>query len=312
MKVWSLFDWKSWWQLALKKIKIKVDKYLASEIDKNAIKVTKKNFPNTIHMWDITQIDIEKYKWIDLLLWWSPCQWFSRAWKWLNFEDKRSKLFFEYVKILKTLKPKYFLLENVVMKKEWEDIISEHLFWIQPVKINSSYFSAQKRERLYWFWVLQDDWTYKTINLPSIEDKNILLKDILQKESEIDNISYIKDNWIILEKKEWYLLIKNATKKWYLEAYPWDCVDYSFPNSTTRRWRVKKWKSWTLVTAQNQSVVTNDLRLRKLTPIECERLQNLPDNYTSCVSDTERFRIIWNWWTIDVIAFILENLIKKY
>lgn len=141
MKILSLFDWMSCWQIAINQLWIRNYKYFASEIDKYAIKVTKENYPNTIHIWDIKNVWFRKYlnynNWIDiwrceinnidLLLWWSPCQWFSFAWKQLNFEDPRSALFFEYVRILKEVKPKYFLLENVKMKKEYQDVITKCL-----------------------------------------------------------------------------------------------------------------------------------------------------------------------------------------
>ena len=121
MKILSLFDWMSCWQIALNKLWITDYIYFASEIDKFAISVTQSNYPNTIQLWDITKLEPTEWWFFDLLIWWSPCQWFSFAGKQLNFEDPRSKLFFEYVRILKEEKPKYFMLENVRMKKEYQD-----------------------------------------------------------------------------------------------------------------------------------------------------------------------------------------------
>ena len=119
MKVLSLFDWIACWYEALKKAWIQIDAYYASEIDKYAIHIAKKNHEDIIEIWDVTQIKWSDYQDIDLIIWWSPCQWFSLAWKQLAFDDPRSKLFFEFVRLVKEIQPKYFLLENVKMKKEY-------------------------------------------------------------------------------------------------------------------------------------------------------------------------------------------------
>jgi len=176
MKVLSLFDGMSCGQIALERVGIQVEKYYASEIDKYAIKVTKKNHPKTIQLGDVTkwrEWDIEQP---DIIIGGSPCQGFSFAGKQLNFEDPRSRLFFEFVDILKHYKPKYFLLENVKMKKEFQDVISEYL-GVQPIEINSALVSAQNRKRLYW------------TNIPDVsvpDDKGILLKDIVHENTESD------------------------------------------------------------------------------------------------------------------------------
>ena len=149
MNVLSLFDGMSCGRIALERAGIKVDKYYASEIDKYAITITKKNFPNTIHIGDVTKIKAEDLEPIDLLMGGSPCQGFSFAGRQLNFDDPRSALFFEFVRLLKECKPKYFLLENVRMKKEYQDVITEHL-GVEPIMINSALVSAQNRKRLYW------------------------------------------------------------------------------------------------------------------------------------------------------------------
>ena len=128
MKVLSLFDWIACWYEALLRAWIKVDAYYASEIDKYAIQIAQKNHPDIIEIWDVCNVKWEDYKDIDLLIWGSPCQWFSKAGKLWNFEDPRSKLFYEYVRIVREAKPKYFLLENVAMKKEWQDIISAGVY----------------------------------------------------------------------------------------------------------------------------------------------------------------------------------------
>jgi len=149
MNVLSLFDGMSCGQIALQKMGVKVDNYYASEIDKYAITVAKKNFPDMNHIGDVTEVRAEDLPKIDLLMGGSPCQGFSFAGKQLNFDDPRSALFFEFVRLLRDCKPKYFLLENVRMKKEYQDVISEHL-GVEPVKINSALVSAQNRVRLYW------------------------------------------------------------------------------------------------------------------------------------------------------------------
>lgn len=166
MNVLSIFDGMSCGRIALERAGIKVDNYYASEIDKYAIQIAKKNYPDIIHIGDVTKVKANDLPKIDLLIGGSPCQGFSFAGKQLNFEDERSKLFFEFVRLLEECKPKYFLLENVKMKKEYQDIISSYL-GVEPIKINSSLVSAQNRERLYW------------TNIPNIrqpEDKGIFIK----------------------------------------------------------------------------------------------------------------------------------------
>ena len=177
MKVLSLFDGMSCGQIALNRLGIEYDTYYASEIDKWAIQVAKANYPNMIHIGDVTKIQASDFgdEEIDLIMAGSPCQGFSFAGKQLNFEDPRSKLFFEFVRLVKELKPKYFLLENVNMKKEYKDIITEHM-GVEPIDINSSLLSGQNRRRLYW------------TNIPNItmpEDKGISIKDILLSSDEV-------------------------------------------------------------------------------------------------------------------------------
>lgn len=335
MKILSLFDGISCWYVALQRAWIPIDKYYASEIDKYAIQISKKNHPDIIHIGDVCNVNWADYKGIDLLIWWSPCQWFSVAGKRLNFDDPRSKLFFEYVRILKECQPRYFLLENVIMKKEWQDIISSAL-WVQPICINSSLVSAQNRKRLY------------RTNIPGVsmpKDKWIILKDILEDNVD-EKYYYSEERWnnLILnphnhdflkrlENVEWKcntlttvswwnqerkiasylvnsegggtLLIKQATKQWYIVAHEWDGISLAYPNSNTRRGRVIHQKSATLTASGDEWVFINQI-IRKLTPIEYERLQTLPDNYTAGISDSQRYKTLWNWWTVDVIAHIFS------
>ena len=151
MRVLSLFDGMACGYEALLRAWIKVDKYYASEIDKYAIQIAMKNHPDIIQVGDVTKLKGEDFKDVDMIIGGSPCQGFSMAWKMLNFEDPRSKLFFEFVRLVKEIKPKYFLLENVKMKKEFQDVISEYM-WVQPIEINSALVSeigrASCRERV--------------------------------------------------------------------------------------------------------------------------------------------------------------------
>jgi DNA (cytosine-5)-methyltransferase 3A len=167
MNVLSLFDGMSCGQIALNKISVKYDNYYASEIDKHAISVTQDNYPETKQLGDVTNIRGKDLPKIDLLIGGSPCQGFSYAGKQLNFEDPRSKLFFEYVRILKETKPKYFLLENVRMKKEWQDIITKEL-GVEPIEINSALVSAQNRVRYYWTNIPVDELKDRKIKLTQI------------------------------------------------------------------------------------------------------------------------------------------------
>jgi DNA-cytosine methyltransferase len=203
MIVLSLFDGMSCRAIALKELSIPVKKYYASEVDKHAIKQTQLNFPDTIQLGDVTKVKASDIGHIDLVIGGSPCQGFSFAGKQLNFDDPRSKLFFEFVRILneaKKINPDVkFLLENVNMKKEYLRVISEYL-GVFPVRLNSNLVSAQNRDRWYWtnirtkkvglFEELYSD-------IPEPEDRDILLKDILQDESEVDEKYYLNSNQIL-------------------------------------------------------------------------------------------------------------------
>ena len=194
----SLFDGMSGAQIALNKAGIKYNNYYASEIDKYARADTQFRFPDTIQLGDISKINVSDLPKIDLLIGGSPCQGFSFAGKQLNFEDSRSKLFFEYVKVLEEAKPKWFLFENVVMKKEYQTIISEHL-GVKPVMVNSALVSAQSRKRLYW--------TNIPFEMP--EDKGIILDNILiDAESERMKSYCIDAN---------YFKTSNSNPNWYLK-----------------------------------------------------------------------------------------------
>lgn len=308
LNILSLFDGISCGRVALERAGIPIDTYYASEIDKYAIQITQKNYPDTIQLGDVRNININKLNHISLLIGGSPCQGFSKAGKQLNFNDPRSKLFFEYAKILEKLNPKYFLLENVKMKKEYEDIITGYL-GVKPITINSDLVSAQHRERLYW------------TNIPGIEqpeDKGILLENILEN-GEVDKdksyclvANYFKGTnaktYFCKSKRQIVWQIPEATIKGYVEVSNGDCIDLTFIKSKTRRGRLMIEKSNCLTASTyNYCKVTNNW-FRLLTPIKCERLQTLPDNYTEGVSNTQRYKTIGNGWTVDVIAHILSKI----
>tara|TARA_R110000744_G_scaffold379260_1_gene496876 strand:- start:658 stop:1542 length:885 start_codon:yes stop_codon:yes gene_type:complete len=294
MNILSLFDGMSCGQIALDKLGIKVDNYFASEVDSYAIKVTQKNYPKTIQLGSILDVSGVDLPSIDLLYGGSPCQSFSRQGNNTGFDGK-SGLFWEFIRVLKEVKPKFFLLENVVMKKEWEDIISSEL-GVKPIKINSSLVSAQKRNRLYW------------TNIPGVcqpLDRGVNVSDIIDISRSRPKY---EDKGIILGETNKGLMIKNATAKGYLESNNFDGVSLAFPNSTTRRGRVSVGKTSTLDTSCNHGFTYNK-SIYHFNIIELERLQTVPDNYTDSVSDSQRKRMLGNGWTVDVIAHIFGNLI---
>ena len=293
MNVLSLFDGMSCGQIALRNLGFKVDNYFASEIDKYAIQVTQKNYPNTIQIGSVTDVKGADLPKIDLLYGGSPCQSFSRSGDGSGFDGK-SKLFWEFVRLLKETNPKYFLLENVVMKKEWQDIITEAL-GVSPIQICSSKFSAQKRQRLYWTNIEIDT---------NIIDKDIKLTDIVKGSREV-----IYDSPLVLDSYEdGSLKIKNATKKGFLIANNGDSVNLEVPNSKTRRGRVGIGKTNTLNTSCNYAMVKSG-ELVKLDITDFELLQTLPKNYTQGVSDSQRKKMIGNGWTVNVIEHIFKGLL---
>ncbi len=367
MKILSLFDGISCARVALDKAGIPVEVYYASEIDKYAEQVSHKNYPEIIRVGDIKTIrerfDINEHfgGGIDLLIGGSPCQDLSIAKKnRKGLDGERSGLFWDYVRILNDIKPKYFILENVAsMPKEAKELITKTL-GVEPIMIDAALVSAQRRKRLFW--------TNIPVELP--EDRNIFLRDIL--EEDVDEKYYISDATLqtILEKMsqgkpiaqafrihdiegksvtlssggggtgaktglyvihpngseqlksntirtsgrgskfgdkhnlDQILVVPEATKKGYAIAHDGDSVDLSFPTSTTRRGRVGN-KVKNLMTSQNINVFTGG-RVRKLTPLECDRLQSLPDNYTNGISDSQRYKCLGNAFNADVIAHILR------
>ena len=327
MKVLSLFDGIACGYEALKRAWIPFTHYYASEIDKHAITVATTNHPDIIEMGDVNDRQTWPLDWIDLIFGGSPCQWFSMAGKMLNFNDPRSALFFKFVDIVKYYKPKYFLLENVKMKKDFINIINEQLWGITPTLIDSALVSAQSRKRLYWFGKLQPDGTYAKVEIPQPEDKGVTLKDILQE--VVDEKYILTEKQVNMIANWWGFEDPIATMKWPDDKM-WTLTTHCGKMSNwikLIRWRPEmpyepghrrlKYKTYTekcptltttCASGDQKNVILNGDVIRKLTPIECERLQTLPDNYTEGISDTKRYFALGNWRTVDVIAHIFSLL----
>lgn len=375
INVLSLFDGMSCGQIALDRLGIKVNNYYASEIDKYAVQVTQANYPNTIQLGDVRNINSKDLPKIDLLMGGSPCQDLSFAnTKGKGLEGERSNLFFEYVRLLDEVKPKFFLLENVRMKKENLEKITE-ILGVPPILINSSLVSAQSRQRYYW------------TNIPNIQqpqDRNIVLRDILETETDERPVKDTKRNQRHYKKEDEKSLCMTATmykgagnngmtlvpikpkqvgiatdikghdilRRVYsqdgksptlnsmgggnrepkvavsskrheiIEKNLGDRItdDTLIIGSSQKNAYLGKDKSSSLTEAMGKGgghvpmvrgkdsvAVNEDLTWRKLTPLECERLQTVPDNYTNHVSNTRRYAMLGNGWTVEVIKHILSN-----
>lgn len=384
MNVLSLFDGISCGMVALERAGIKIDKYYASEVDKYAIKVSEKNYPNIIRVGDVAKWREWDIDWssIGFLIGGSPCQGFSFAGKQLNFDDPRSKLFFVYAEILehiKSINPSViFLLENVRMKKEYQDVISGYL-GVDPIMIDSNLVSAQNRKRFYW------------TNIPDVaqpKDKGIMLKDITHEITDIDSIiseswvKWFKDNaefqlnkkysslnpdkaitmtarqyssWngnFVMESLAEYIVpfdktlqildkevekgkvgyfrqdsqanrvyyIHNKTVTLCGEAgggaakmgqYLFGCITPDRVNKRQNGQRFSEGNKFYTLTAQDKHGILIEGYIRKLTPIECERLQTLEDRYTDGISNAQRYKCLGNGWTVDVISHILSFINKE-
>lgn len=284
MKVLSLFDGISCGRVALERAGIPVEEYHAYEIEPNAVKISKKNFPQIQHHGDVTTADFTKYRGIDLLIGGSPCQSLSIVRSQTREHlDGKSKLFFEFVRALKEAQPRYFLFENVAsMNEESKRTISEYL-GCEPIYIDSADFSAQQRPRLYWTNIYTG-----TSYTPS----TAVLRDIMETDVDekyfynypLTNIDLTKQVCAIMQHKN---------------------------NEMHKRVFNPDFKCHTLTAVcggnQQKKVYVNG-RARKLTPLEYERLQTLPDNYTAGVSGGARYKAIGNGWTVDVIAHILKGV----
>jgi DNA (cytosine-5)-methyltransferase 3A len=355
MRVLSLFDGMSCGQQALERAGFIVDKYFASEIDKHAIKVTMANYPNTIQLGSVIDVDGYKLGKIDILLGGSPCQSFSFAGKrkgmatktdveiltleqYLQYKkdgyefEGQSYLFWEYMRLLNEVKPTYFLLENVVMGEKWERVLSKAI-GVKPICINSALVSAQNRNRLYWTNIGLEPaglFGYLESTIKQPKDKGVLLGHILQK--DVDVKYYLSDKMLKwLEKRVIKPSDINGKSKCFtagghsggLHSQMDLIVHNTMPRSSTTGkggsgpLSRNDGKTYCLDTGNTNAVEVlrkgvrkNKLKIRRLTPIECERLQTVKDNYTNHVSDTQRYKMLGNGWTIDVITHIL-NYIKK-
>ena len=309
LTVLSLFDGISCGQIALARAGITVKQYFASEIDKHAIKVTQSRHPDTIQLGDILDLDVSILPEIELLIGGSPCQSFSVAGDGTGFDGK-SKLFWEFVRILKELKPKYFLLENVKMKSSWRDIITETV-GVEPIEINSALVSGQHRRRYYW------------TNIPGNtqpKDQEISLSDVLEVISDNEDVTY-GDR----------LAPNGKTVRVEATDFPYTFYEARTDEGKAERRRLRKLlgrdttprgakykiylplrtgKSNCIVATPSQLdwVVDNEGRYRKLTVTELERLQTLPIGYTEGISPTQRRKAIGNGWTVDVIAHIFLGI----
>jgi DNA-cytosine methyltransferase len=310
VRVLSLFDGMSCGRIALDRAGISVKSYEASEIDKYAIQISEKNYTDIIRLGDVRNVCVKKP--VDLILAGSPCQGFSFAGKQLNFEDERSKLFFEFVRVLRearALNPKVkFLLENVRMKQEYQDVISEYL-GVKSVMINSSLVSAQNRKRLYW------------ANFPITQprDKGIMLKDIIEGGLVDREKSYCLDASYYKGSQNGKLYLTKGRRQIVLTES--ETVLHNLYGGFKEQFpRVFNDKAPTIRTSAGDGHIPavflqayyNEkgiiLKNRLLTPIECERLQTVLDNYTEGVSNTQRYKMLGNGWTVDVITHILKGL----
>jgi len=391
--VLSLFDGMSCGQLALQKAGIKVKQYYAAEIDKYAIQVTMANFPDTIQLGDVTKVFAKDLPKIDLIIGGSPCQGFSFAGKQLAFDDPRSKLFFEFVRLKNECNPTYFMLENVKMKKEFELIISKYM-GVAPIEINSALLSAQNRVRLYWTNIANEPYGLfgdMVCTIPQPKDKGVLLRDIL--ESNVADKYYLTDKAIdrlnkaqligikakVDPEKSGTITIKNQSGQLAIDNSTTLIVASRGRNPENPKSResgleteqhleprfdgktncITSVQKDNLVMQLNPSTESGGVQpyqqnrvydidgispalmaqmscgthailekspclhgfehgtngqlnkqlakgglIRRLTETECERLQTVPDGYTGIVSSTQRYRMLGNGWTVDVIAYI--------
>lgn len=338
INVLSCFDGISAGQVALERAGIPVRNYYSFEIDKYAIQVTQSHYPNTIQLGDIQ----EWKKWRnkipvpDLIIGGSPCQGFSNAGRGLNFDDPRSKLFFVFVDIIKYYKKKnpslLFLLENVRMKKEWQNVITEYM-GVEPVRINSALLSAQNRVRLYWT-------NFGEIEQP--EDRCLYLKDVIvdgevnREKSYTIDANYFKGgnprskfedgkrqlvfehqsqkramvkirSLYLTDKEKVEMSIKKGAKTF---ASGKSEGNIQFPQTLDRK-SLCLLANGTIGSCRTTNVIDDGYGWRKLTPVECERLQTFEDNWTQGISDTQRYKCLGNSWTVDVIVHLLGYFKKN-
>ena len=287
MKVLSLFDGISCGRVALERAGIKVEKYIDYEIDENAIKISKKNYPDIIHRGDVFNANFEDYKCFDLLIGGSPCTYWSNCrakgtGREITPDGEGGKLFMQFVRALKESKPKYFLYENNnSMSKNIKAFITREI-GVEPIMINSELVSGQVRRRLYW------------TNIPNVtqpQEKGICLIDCLDR--------YVDDKYYLSEKMIAYAM-SSGTKNFYVK--PEINLKKARPLTTAPN---KRAGTTTYVTDNFVNGGSKE-KMRRLTPIEYERLQTLPENYTQGISEASRYKSVGNGWTVDIIAHIIS------
>ncbi|MBO5435277.1 DNA (cytosine-5-)-methyltransferase [bacterium] len=299
MKVLSLFDGISCGMVALERAGIPVDTYYASEIEKDAIKIALKNYPEIKELGDVTGITEEQIKSmssVDLVIGGSPCQGLSSSNAWLKKGEYgvngtgKSKLFWEYVRVLRLVQ-KYnpnvkFLLENVGSANKKDKAIIDEVLGVTGVPFNSQLLSAQNRNRVYW--------TDIPFTVPT-QRKQVYMQDILEKT--------VDDKYYLAQKTYAYIMTP-ASKGWQSGKIEINLQIARPLTATMHKMHRADTDNYVSTTYKPQGK-TN---VRRLTPLECERLQTLPDNYTAGISDTKRYQCIGNGWTVDVIAHILKGL----
>ena len=327
MKVLSLCDGISCGMVALERAGISVEEYNAYEIDKYAMQVSQKNYPQIVQHGDVTKANFKKHQGTDIVIAGTPCQGFSVAGKQLNFDDPRSRLYYEFERALEEVNPKYFLLENVKMKKEYEDVITRRL-GVEPIEINSNRVSAQNRKRLYW------------TNIPNVVqplDKGIMLKDIVHETrgEEFDLQHYLTPlhrtlhivNHEAQRGKIGYFGCDSQANRVYsihgkavtlcgdagggaakCGQYLFGCLTPGRDNARKCGNRFNDGRKFYTLTAQDRHGFIIDGYIRRITPVECERLQTLPDGYTDGIPEAQRYKCLGNGWTVDVIAHILRHI----
>ncbi len=283
--------------VALERVGIPVEKYYASEIDEYAMKISKKNYPDIIQLGDIRNITeeiLDSIMPIDMIIGGSPCQDLSN-YKYdrgevTGLNGEKSGLFYEYIRILKYVKPKFFLLENVAsMEDKWTNAISNELN-VQPIMINSALVCAAERKRLYWTNISK-------VTQP--KNKEVVLKDIVMNADNVPDKYWYKREFIYNgdNEKVQATLLGTGLMKNMRECYNLNgkCNTLLCDGDGGNR----------------QKKIYQNGRCRKLMPVEYERLQTLPDGYTDCVSDSRRYTAIGNGWTVDVIAHIFKGLLEN-
>jgi DNA (cytosine-5)-methyltransferase 3A len=335
MNVVSLFNGMNTGRQALENVGIKVDKYYSSEIKPYAIELTQHHFHDTIQVGDVTkwrEWDID-WKSIDLILSGSPCQDLSAAGKRAGINGKKSSLFFVFVEILehiKALNPNVlFLQENVGSASKMDVGIMSRALGVYPVRINSKLVTAQLRDRYYWSNIRTKETMFDIVtDIPQPKDKGIMFKDIItdgfvdrdKSMALLESISRVGKDQFGIKSREKFgvslvyldnnkLKCKTNTVKGFDIVTENDCIDLSFPTSTTRRGRVTKGKSPCLMESSNNLYSYKDGIVRTVNQIEMERLQGFPDGYTSILSKAKAGSLLGDGWTLPIIEHIFSFIV---